>query len=192
MVEFDYSAYHLQIISKLIQYEFKENVNIHRHIGKIYYGVDSLSESQYEKIKQINFKLMYGNIPQELLKIEFFNKVQILIDNIWNFYEKKGFIYTKYFNRKIIVDDPNKGKVFNYYLQSYEIEQNLFTLNKIIKLLKSYKSILSLYVHDSFLFDYHVDDGNELINNLKKIISIDGKYNYTIKIGKTYKELKTI
>ena len=51
MLMFDYDAYHLRLIAKLINYNFPNNISVHEYLGKQYFGKDKLTEEEYGKSK---------------------------------------------------------------------------------------------------------------------------------------------
>lgn len=191
LVEFDYSAYHLSILSKLIKYKIEKGINLHEYLGKQYYNVEELTTEQYTKTKELNFQLLYGSIPIELLEIPFFNKVNKYLDKIWEEYKKNKFILSPVSKRKIQnIKNVNKNKLLNYLLQLLETEINFKIIGLINNYLKTKQTKLILYTYDSFLFDIPENEFN-IVSDLESIIC---KYNFYItkKEGKNYRNMKKI
>ena len=188
LVEMDYDAYHLRLIADVVDYKFPRG-SAHGHMAK-FYGVD------YDESKSLSFKYLYGHIPDKVLKKNpFFKKVQVYIDTLWNGYKSNNFIQSDIYNKKIYkknLSDMNKNKVFNYLIQLMETENNMRMLTKLIPKISGYKSKLILYSYDSFLFDFHLDDGLDFIRRVKGIVECKGKYPVKVAKGSNYHEMKDI
>jgi len=188
LIEFDYDAYHVRLIADLIDYKLPEG-SVHEYFGKQYFGVDKLSNEQYEQSKQITFRLLYGGIDKDFEKIPFFGKTKKYIYKLWNEFKKQGYIKTPYFKRpmyKKYLHETNPNKLFNYLLQASETENNLYVINEINSLLGQYNSDLILYTYDSLLIDFNIGDGRELIMKLQEVMSQNNKYPVKIKAGINY------
>ena len=188
LVEMDYDAYHLRLIGEAIDYKFPRG-SVHGHMAK-FYGVD------YDEAKSLSFKYLYGHIPEDVLKKNpFFAKVQVYIDEIWSDYKSNNFIKSNIYNKTIYsknLSNMNKNKVFNYLIQLMETENNMRMLTKLIPKISGYKSKLILYSYDSFLFDFHLDDGLDFIKRVKGIVECKGKYPVKVAKGSDYHEMKDI
>jgi len=194
LIEFDFDAYHLQIIANQIGYKFPSNVNIHTYLGRIYFGKENLTIDEYEQSKKISFRLVYGGIDKDFEKIDFFKDVNIFINDFFGKLNKNNYINTPFFERKFSkehVTDFNKYKAWNYLIQLLETEQSFFLLNKLFEKIDEFKSKLILYTYDSFLFDVLNTERDELI---KIVFNTLENHNFHLKIkeGKNYHELHNI
>lgn len=175
LVELDISSFHPNILGKLVGYNFG-NADIHASFAEMY-GVD------YKKAKEITFKQLYGGIFKQYKHLEFFQKVQKYVDELWEKFQNDGFIecpisnYRFYQNK---LDDMNPQKLLNYLLQNLETSINVLILWDVIKILKGKKSKIILTVYDSLLIDF---DKNEeyILNDIYKIFD---KYGLKIKCKK--------
>ena len=79
-------------------------------------------------------------------------------------------------------------KLFNYYIQAFETEYNITLLSRIFEFLKDKKTKMVLYVYDSMLFDFSLEDGKETLQSLKELISSD--FPIKLKKGNTYSSLE--
>lgn len=187
---FDYSSFHLNLIAKLLDYKFNDD-NIHKYLAKNYYKINILNTTIYNEIKQLNFKYLYGNIPNEIKnKIPYFKKVDDFSKIIWLSIKKDEYYLSPLTKRKIYlkyIDSPSKNKVFNYLIQLMEMEFGFYLMTNIIKFLESFKTKLVLYNFDSFLFDLSFSDGKKMIQELYKIINI---FPVKVYIGPDYHNLK--
>ena len=188
LVEMDYDAYHLRLIADVVDYKFPRG-SAHGHMAK-FYGVD------YDEAKSLSFKYLYGHIPDDVLKKNpFFKKVQVYINGIWSDYKSNNFIKSDIYNKSIDkknLSNMNKNKLFNYLIQLMETESNMRMLTKLIPKISGYKSKLILYSYDSFLFDFHVEDGLDFIKKVKGIVECKGKYPVKVAKGSNYHEMKDI
>jgi len=184
LVEYDYDAYHLRLIGSLIGYDFG-NESVHEHFSKIY-------DVSYEESKQITFKILYGGIDKEISdNIEFFDKTEKFINELWNNFKNEKEIKTYIYNRPMCnrnFIDIDKSKLFNFYIQSMETEYNVKKIIKIQELLKDYNSKLVLYGYDSFLFDIDTIDGKQLLQDIRSELESDG-FITKIEYGKNYNDI---
>ena len=178
LFEIDLSGFHLYLIYTILGEPFPEN--IYQDLSKYYpSGVDP---------KSYTFKQIYGGIDENLKDIEPFKSIQRLQQSIYETY-KCGNLKTFLFERPIIIEGLSQTKLFNYMLQNLETEFNANLLNEINQRLINKKTKLILYTYDSFLFDYSLSDGKELI---KEIIQIFKEIPFHLKVGKNYHELKAV
>jgi hypothetical protein len=182
LIELDISAFHPTLLAKLIGYNF-EGKNVHEEFAKMY-GVS------YEESKQITFRQLYGQIFDKYKNLEFFQKVQNLIDKLWYDFNIEGYIecsISGYRFNKSELPDMTPQKLLNYYLQNQETTTNIELLLKIFPLLKGKKTRLILYVYDSFLFDFALDE-TELLEEIKNIFT-SNNLQIKEKRGPNYDEL---
>ena len=173
LVEIDISAYHPTLASSLIHYSFDDR-DIHASFAKMY-GVD------YKKSKELTFKQLYGGVFDKYKHLEFFQKIQNFIDNLWDDFQTKGFIecpISKYKFEKSKLDNMNPQKLFNYLLQNLETAKNVHILWDIIKILKNKDTKLVLYTYDAFLFDFNTAERTAL----ERILDVFKKYKLKTKI----------
>jgi hypothetical protein len=185
LVEFDISAYHVVLAAKLVGYDFG-GIDIHSHFSKLY-NVD------YKKAKELTFKQLYGGVFEEYKNLEFFKKIEVYQDRLWDTFQYQGWVecpISKYKYYRKDLDNMNPQKLFNYILQNFETANNVCILIKIIKLLKSTKTEITHYVYDSFLFD--VSKSEKFL--LKEIQSIFESENLQVKVsyGRSYDSLKPL
>jgi hypothetical protein len=193
---FDYDAYHLNLVASLIDYKFPKDVSIHEYLGKQYFATDTLTEEDYEQSKIVSFNILYGGIHETISKsIPYFAKTQDFITTMWNKYQKNGYIETEISKKKMYInnyDDMNSNKLFNYYLQNYETEKNIIMIEKIHKILDSYKTCLIMYLYDGFLLDYSLSDGKQLFYDIKTVLEDNGKFKTKQYIGKNFDKMTKI
>ena len=172
LVEFDFDAYHLRLIAKLINYTWKEE-SIHTFLAKEYFKKDTISEEEYKESKAITFKQLYGGISEEYKYLEFYSLLDSFIKEQWNLYNHQQFLKLPTGRILRYIDDMNPLKLFNYIIQNKETEENTKKINKLNDYLKDFKSKLVLIVYDSFLIDYSIDDKKECLLGIKEILEID-------------------
>ena len=196
LVEMDYDAYHLRIISQLVKYDFGKE-SVHEHLAKHY-------ECSYEESKQRSFQLLYGGIDKQTReKVPFFDLTHKFINNKWDEINKNKYILTDIYRRRIVLEnyeDLNRNKLFNYLIQALETELNVRKILLIQEYLLNKKTKLVLYGYDSFLFDFSKQDGVETLKEIKKILEVKTdvpgdteSYFYTkSKMGLNYGEMQDI
>ena len=173
-VEIDISAYHPTLASTLINYVF-DTEDIHGEFAKMY-------KVDYKKSKELTFKQLYGGVFKQYKHLEFFQKVEKYVKELWEEFEKKGYIkcpfsYHKFEKDKL--ENMNPQKLFNYLLQNLETAINVRILWEIIKLLRKRKTKLVLYTYDSFLFD--LDNKEEEL--VEEVLKIFKKFKLQVKLN---------
>ena len=167
-LQFDYDAYHVRIIGKLIKYKLPDT-SVHQWLAD-QYGCD------YGESKGRTFRILYGGVSDEDRKIPFFDKVDKFISKMQNEAVRNGYLQTPK-GRKIPlewIEKPNSQKFFNYILQATETEFNIEVLNK---LKEKGLPLPILYTYDSFLFEF--DDSE--VETIKKIKSVLESYGFPVK-----------
>jgi len=194
LVEFDYDAFHIRLISDLVNFQFPYNISVHEYLGEQYFGTKTLTKQEYEDSKNLTFQLLYGGISDEFKEIPFFKVVDEYIYNIWNKVKTDGYIKSKIFGRKIIRTDDNftRQKLFNYMIQCHETEFNVTVLEELNEVLKMMDSDIVLYTYDSMLFDVPITEGKDLVNTVKEIMEKNDKFPVKIKYGNDYHNMKDL
>lgn len=183
LVEFDYEAYHIHLISKLIGFSFDENPYL--SLSRKIFNIETPGQQELDAIKNLVFSQVYGGVRSEFIHIDFFQKLNTFIDRLRIPYNN-GTLNTFLFKRPFRKSD-NLIKTFNYLLQNLESELNSIILTKINRFLRERESKCILYTYDSFLFDINPDE-NYVIHELRSIIeSINVPCR--IKSGKNYGEM---
>ena len=177
-LQFDYDAYHVRIIAKLIKFKLPQG-SIHQWLADEY-------GCSYEESKGRTFRILYGGVSDEDRKIPFFDKVDKFIKNFQQESIERGYLQTPK-GRKIPlgwIEQPNGLKNFNYLLQATETEFNIEVMSK---LKKEGLPIPILYTYDSFLFEF---DDSEL-ETIKLVKSVLESYGFPVKAdwGKNYGEI---
>jgi len=184
LVEFDFDAYHLRLISKLIDYDLPDG-SVHEYLGKYYFGKDTLTPEEYQEAKKINFKILYGGIPKEFKNIEFFKLTGEFIEKLWHEWKSKSYITTYLYKRRMTeqrLGEMNPQKLFNYYIQAYETEHNTTVIKRFKEVLDDKKTKVVLCTYDSFLFDFDISDGLETLQQIKSAMDIPSK----VSVGANY------
>jgi hypothetical protein len=157
IVEIDFNAYHLFLISKLINYNFPESIkNIHSYLCQLYLNKEVISKDEYKESKNRHFKLLYGGIPKEISKkIEFFKLTDDYLHKLYQSFLVNRVIESPITNSKIKnVNEITPNKLFNYLLQRIETEYNFITLiDKINKMIIGYNVKVIMYKYDSLVID---------------------------------------
>jgi hypothetical protein len=167
-LQFDYDAYHVRIIGKLIKHDLPSG-SVHQWLAD-QYGCD------YGESKGRTFRILYGGVSDEDRKIPFFDKVDKFISKMHQESIRNGYIQTPK-GRKIPlswIEKPNAQKFFNYLLQATETEFNIEVLNK---LKENDLPLPILYSYDAFLYEF---DETE-VETIKKIKAVLESYGFPVK-----------
>ncbi len=171
-VEFDIGAYHPTLLAKLVDFDFGDE-DIHSAFAKMY-GVE------YKKAKELTFKQLYGGVFDQYKDLEFFQKVQVYTDNLWEEFCEKGWIecpISKHRFEENKLGEMKPQKLLNYLLQNLETAMNVHILWEIIRLLRNKKTKIVLYTYDSFLFDVDKEE-EDVLGEIKELFN---KYKLQIK-----------
>jgi len=190
LIEFDYTAYHLAILAKMVGYEIPNGINMHEYLGRYYFNKETLNEEEYKQTKSKNFNYLYGGIPDTLLSIPYFKKVKQLTIQDFDTYQSNGFINSMLTGRKIQnVEGVTASKLLNYSLQLSEFELTLMLIDNLLEFIQNKKINILLYTYDSLLLDIHKDEMQHIeeIKNIlsNKVFSLKTKQSST-----NYNELK--
>jgi len=127
---------------------------------------------------------MYNGVEDEYKHIEFFEDVAITVEAMWSAYKTNGFLELPN-GRRIILENANPQKLFNYYIQCLETVNNVKKLDKLKHYLQDKKSKVLLVVYDSILIDYSVEDGKGTLLHIKDILEAD-RFRVKAKKGHNY------
>ena len=184
-VEFDFDGYHLRLLCDQIGYTLSPE-SAHKQLAKHYFGTEDITEEQYDEAKQINFQALYGKIPRKHKNLKIFKLIQEFIDNIHDVWQQTDIVCNpqsgKPFTKEL--GHMNPAKLMNYMMQSLETSRNILILKEVLRYLKDKKTAPVLYTYDAILFDYSKEDGKEVLENLEKILSEQGKYPVKFKSSK--------
>jgi hypothetical protein len=144
----------------------------------------------------LSFKYLYGGVPFDIGKnIEFFGKVKELVKKLWKFYRTNKYIESYIYRKKIYsnnMNEMNRDKLFNYFIQNLETERNMEVLNNLLPRIEKYESKLILYSYDSFLFDFNIGDDLKYLQTVKSILEQNGKFPVKVSWGNNYHEMQDI
>ena len=173
LVEFDFDAYHLRLICRLIGFEPPKE-SFHNYLGRHYFGVEELTPDQYKESKAITFKQLYGGIEAAYKDIDFFASLTEFIEKQWKLYRDQKALTLP--TGRILRSLPgmNKLKLFNYIVQNLETMENIEKITAINALLERKQTKLILITYDSFLFDFSQADGKDLLKEIKARLESGG------------------
>lgn len=183
-VEFDFDAYHLRLIARETEYEFSKE-SVHVQLGRQYFGKEELTEEEYKQSKTISFRNMYGNAPEEHQHIPFVKSMVTLSKKLSDWCAPGESMALPTGITLLRDQDMSDNKLMNYYIQNLETHENAKKINKLKSVLECKRSKLVLITYDSFLFDYSIEDGKELLVKIKAVLE-DGGMVVKHKHAKTY------
>jgi len=194
LVSIDYDAFHLRIISKLIGYDAPKG-SFHKHLAKLYFGEDEISDEEYKEAKKFTFQFLYNpkGIPNELLQLDFFRGVKEFTEQVWSIYQKHGVIQTPLHGRQITgsaIENFNPAKATNYLLQSGSAEIACTQIKKLLDYLSDKNTCVCLYLYDSVLIDYDPSD-TASIRKIKEIMETED-LTVSLEIGERFGKLEEI
>jgi hypothetical protein len=187
LLQFDYESYHIRLIAGLIGYKFPEGITAHQHLANLY-GIP------YEEAKLLTFRYLYGGLDDEARKIDFFQKVDDYIKEVYQKFVISGRLTTPLYKREIHfgrIEGATEQKVFSYLLQALETEVNYIKIGEVLDYLDGKMSKMVLYTYDAFLIDTHPIERDEVMVNIKTIMERGG-FPVRSYEGKNYNDLKVI
>ena len=193
LIEMDFEGYHPRIIARLSGGELDKNESVHTQMAKMYFDTEEIDSEMYKRSKELTFQQMYGGINKKYLKYEYFNKTQEFIDSLWEEFNTQGYVKTVIARRRLLKSNYKNmtpQKLFNYYIQAFETEYNFTMLSRMFKFLENKKSKIILYVYDSILIDFAIEDGKDTLRWLRDTLSSD--FPIKLKKGTTYSSLRDV
>jgi len=192
LVELDFNSYHPRLIASLMGYDFGKE-DVYEHLAKHYHNTPAPTKTQIIQAKESTFRQIYGGISKQYLHVPFFKAAKDLAEQLWSYATQYGYVESPISGRKLMIanyQDISLYTLFNYFLQMYETEFNVITLQPILDCLQTKKAVPILYTYDSILFDV---PSNELDYLLQEVIpqNIDlDKFPVKLKKGSNYSEMK--
>ena len=182
-VQFDYTAFHPYLISKILNIDIPTGVDYYMHLNEKFKFSTSDSRDQ---IKEDFFKMIYGYSKAEN---EFSTKIvefeKFLMDL------QKSSITSFFLKRELFFKDGlNENVLFNYFLQNMETEYNLLKLKQILNNIDQNLAALVLYIYDSFIFRISKND-TDIIKKIELILTNEG-FPVKIYIGENLQDLQLI
>ena len=134
---------------------------------------------------------LHDNSSTRFETIKYFKNVKNYIFELWDIYNRKGYIETPIYKRKFYkknYEEMTPQKLFNYQIQAYETEKNIEVILSIKQLLKDKNTKMILYTYDSLLFDVSPADGKSIIGEIHNLMDMPTKAKY----GKNYGDMKPL
>ena len=190
----DFTGFHPYIVANLIDYKVPDEETIYEHLAKQYFNVNEVTPEVISKSKKLTMVNLYGQIPQQYCEISYFSKVEVLKNKYWETFQKKGYVTTPIYKRKITnkhILDANKNKLFAYIIQAAETEHGIDSLGKCVKFVSNKTIVPILYVYDSIVFDIHNDEDSKNILDLVEIFK-NKRFKVKTYRGNNYNDLKLV
>ena len=98
------------------------------------------------------------------------------VDKLWELFNATGKL--ELIGGKILdkteIQNPTPNKILNYIIQSAETYNNVVSVKQVIEYLENKQSKVILYTYDSFLVDYSLADGKEVLEKIKQLFEVNG------------------
>lgn len=195
VVVLDYTTFHPRIISRLVKYDVPITTDIYEYLAKLYFQKKKVDETDIKESKNITFRQFYGGIEDKYSHIKFLASIKDFMNEQWQLFNTQGYVLTPFFKRRITskhISDPDPPKVFNYILQATEGELSIPKVKAVLEFLKGYKTQAVLYTYDAVLYDFYIPEGMELLREVQKIMSFDGRFPMKAYMGDSYQDVKQI
>lgn len=191
LVQIDFDSYHIRLIAEVLDYDLPLT-SAHDYLHTLYKGREVFNG--WESHKRFNFNVLYGGVPEELLDIDFFKRVNEFHRKLNVQAAIHGYMHTHVFNRRIYLSNIGDAsfKLFNYFFQSFETERTLPIIGKIIRHLSDKQSKIVFYNYDSIVLDFCKDDGYALIKEICSMMNTNGRYPVKIEVGDDYHSLVSL
>ena len=201
LVNFDFRSFHLYLLGNYRNVGLPTD-DVHTWLGRKYFNTETLTPEQYEESKVRTFQQIYGSGNVTHMEgFKLFDEINDLREFIWETYQNIGMIGSGVYGRPIVVEEPTKNKVFNYWVQNLETEvmadlmAEMFfgefspTFSSDPSALLRMDACPILYTYDSVLFDCA---GYDMIRLIKKVTDVCAKHKYPvqIEIGDNYHDMK--
>ena len=195
IVVLDYTSFHPRIVSRLVKHDVPVDVDIYAYLAKLYFHKKEVDETDVKNSKALTFRQFYGGIEDKYLHIKYLSSIKHFTEEQWDFFNANGHVLTPFFKRRITtkhLSQPDPPKVFNYILQATEGELSIPKVRAVLDYLTGKYTKAILYTYDAVLYDFYKPEGMETIQDLKRIMSFDGKFPMKAYMGDTYDDVKLI
>ena len=195
IVVLDYTTFHPRIISRLVKYDVPIAIDIYAYLAKLYFNKKTVDETDIKEAKAITFRQFYGGIEDKYSHIKYLSSIKGFMTEQWELFKSQGYVLTPFFKRRITskhVLEPDPPKVFNYILQATEGELSIPKVKAVLDFLQGHKTCAVLYTYDAVMFDYYKPEGMELLRDIQKIMSFDGRFPMKAYMGNSYQDVKQV
>lgn len=195
MLVIDYSAFHPRIICMLTGYNVPTTTDIYTYLAQLYFQREDIDETDLVETKKLTFRQLYGGVEQKYQHIKYLAHLKTFIDKQWEFFKEYRYVETPLFKRKITdkhIQEPNPTKLFNYILQAVEGEVAIPCLSKVMKYLRGRQTKAVLYTYDAVLYDFHRADGKPVLEEIQRLMSMDGLFPMKTYLGTSYHSLALV
>jgi hypothetical protein len=184
LLEIDINGYHPTLIANIIDYDLG-NQGVYEHFAEVL-------DVPVQEAKELMFRQLYGGISKEYTHLTYFKEVDRLINDLWDDYREDGYVKCLLSDYKFDaynIENINKQKLFNYYIQNLETSNNIRILKEILPLLTQ-KTKLVLYTYDAFLFDVSKQEKQVI----QQIVDIFEQHKLKVKLsyGGNYDSLRRL
>jgi hypothetical protein len=176
-VEFDFDGYHLRLLAEQVGFKLTSE-SAHTQLARMYFGKQEITPEEYTQAKQINFQAVYGNTPEEHKDFKLFKLIEKWTEDLWKEFSTRGYVNAPISLKRFTTDIEGMypKKLLNYIIQSMETSRNIKVLKNALQYLQTKRTKIGLYTYDSILLDFANEDGKQVLEDLEKILSEDGKY----------------
>jgi hypothetical protein len=176
-VEFDFDGYHLRLLAEQVGFQLTSDP-AHTQLARMYFGKEDISPEEYTQAKQINFQAVYGNTPEEHKEFKLFKLIENWTQDLWKEFSTNGYVNAPISGKRFSnsIEGMYPKKLLNYIIQSMETSRNIKVLKNALQYLQDKKTKVTLYTYDSVLLDFAKADGKQILEDLEKILSEEGKY----------------
>jgi hypothetical protein len=191
----DYSAFHPHLICDIIGYNLPSNKNVYEYLGELYFKRNNLSDYDISESKKITFRQLYGGVEEKYKHIKYFVKLNEYVSSKWEEFNRNGYVLTPVLKRRIDSNhlvDANPNKLFNYILQSSELESIFHVIVDINNYTRTKLSKPILYTYDSLLFDIYTPESGDVIPYIINTMSMNGKMPVKSYIGDNYDDMNLV
>jgi len=176
-VEFDFDGYHLRLLAEQVGFELTSE-SAHTQLARMYFKKEDITPEEYTQAKQINFQAVYGNTPEEHKDFKLFKLIENWTQDLWKEFSTNGYVNAPISGKKFSnsLEGMYPKKLLNYIIQSLETSRNIKVLKNALQYLQNKHTKIALYTYDSILLDFARKDGKQVLEDLEKILSEEGKY----------------
>jgi hypothetical protein len=176
-VEFDFDGYHLRLLAEQVGFELTSE-SAHTQLARMYFKKEDITPEEYAQAKQINFQAVYGNTPEEHKDFKLFKLIENWTQDLWKEFSTNGYVNAPISLKRFTtgIEGMYPKKLLNYIIQSMETSRNIKVLKNALQYLQTKRTKIGLYTYDSVLIDFNKEDGKQVLEDLEKILSEDGKY----------------
>lgn len=190
LFQFDFVSSYLQLLYNLLDNPMPDE-DVYIYLGA---KLKLPQQTTRPEIKQRVFQILFSNEIKEHLDIEFFNDMYQFSIYLWEEYKLHGYINSLISGKKMYIakgERNSRSKLFNMVIMNLQFEVYIGVLYQLLQYKKD-KINPIIFVHDSIIMEIDCDKYLQEIESVESIITYNGLFKISRKLGKNLQQMHEI